>query len=353
MPNWSDVDTPAVLIDLEKVSANLLRVQGYADAHGLTLRPHIKTHKLHRFANLQVEFGACGITCQKVGEAESMSAGGIQDILITYNLVGEAKLERLAKLHESIQVGVVTDNETVAQGYANKFQNPKHRLRVLVECDTGAGRCGVQTPEEALKLARFIAGQPGLHFLGLMTYPPRNRVAEVDQWLEVARKLLTENHLAPEVISSGGTPNYYQAAEVKAVTEHRPGTYIYCDRMMASYGFGTLDDCALTVLATVVSRPTENRAVVDTGSKSLGSDRCDAPGMGHLVEYPDAIITTLNEEHGTIDLSACANKPAIGEKVRIIPNHVCLVSNLFDQVNLIRQNQLEATVPVNARGMVS
>ena len=170
MPNWSDVDTPAVLIDLEKVSANLLRVQGYADANGLTLRPHIKTHKLHRFANLQVEFGACGITCQKVGEAESMAAGGVQDILITYNLVGEAKLERLAKLHESIQVSVVTDNETVAQGYANKFQNPKHRLRVLVECDTGAGRCGVQTPEEALKLARFIADQPGLHFLGLMTY---------------------------------------------------------------------------------------------------------------------------------------------------------------------------------------
>ncbi|MCH2332555.1 MAG: hypothetical protein MK312_13595, partial [Roseibacillus sp.] len=129
--------------------------------------------------------------------------------------------------------------------------------------------------------------------------------------------------------------------------------YIYCDRMMASYGFGTLDDCALTVLATVVSRPTENRAVVDTGSKSLGSDRCDAPGMGHLVEYPDAIITTLNEDHGTIDLSACANKPAIGEKVRIIPNHVCLVSNLFDQVNLIRQDQVEAIVPVNARGMVS
>ena len=353
MPNWSDVDTPAVLIDLEKVSANLLRVQGYADANGLTLRPHIKTHKLHRFANLQVEFGACGITCQKVGEAESMAAGGVQDILITYNLVGEAKLERLAKLHESIRVSVVTDNETVAQGYANKFQNPKHRLRVMVECDTGAGRCGVQTPEEALKLARFISEQSGLHYLGLMTYPPRNRVAEVDQWLEDARKLLTENHLAPEVISSGGTPNYYQAAEVKAVTEHRPGTYIYCDRMMASYGFGTLNDCALTVLATVVSRPTENRAVVDTGSKSLGSDRCDAPGMGHLVEYPDAIITTLNEEHGTIDLSACANKPAIGEKVRIIPNHVCLVSNLFDQVNLIRQDQVEATVPVNARGMVS
>ena len=116
MPNWSDVDTPAVLIDLEKVSANLLRVQGYADANGLTLRPHIKTHKLHRFANLQVEFGACGITCQKVGEAESMAAGGVQDILITYNLVGEAKLERLAKLHESILVSVVTDNETVAQG---------------------------------------------------------------------------------------------------------------------------------------------------------------------------------------------------------------------------------------------
>ena len=190
---------------------------------------------------------------------------------------GEAKLERLAKLHESIQVSVVTDNETVAQGYANKFQNPKHRLRVLVECDTGAGRCGVQTPEEALKLARFIADQPGLHFLGLMTYPPRNRVAEVDQWLEDARQLLTENHLAPEVISSGGTPNYYQAAEVKAVTEHRPGTYIYCDRMMASYGFGHVGRLCIDGSGNGVSRPTENRAVVDTGSKSLGSDRCDAP----------------------------------------------------------------------------
>lgn len=353
MTDWKEADTPAVLIDLDQVNINLRRVQEYADAHGLRLRPHIKTHKLSLLAREQVSLGACGITCQKLGEAERMAAGGLKDILISYNLIGEFKLQRLAALHQEIRVSVVTDSVPVTEGYARHFRNPQRPLTVLVECDTGAGRCGVQTPQETVALARHIQQQPGLRFGGLMTYPPRDRVAEVSRWLEEARQHLETAGLPPEVISSGGTPDYFHAAEVTAVTEHRPGTYIYSDRMMVGYGFGTLEDCALTVLATVVSRPTEQRAILDTGSKALGSDRCEAPGMGHLLEYPKAVITMLNEEHGIVDLSACEHKPAVGDKVRVIPNHVCLVSNLFSHVHLLRQGQITAIVPVEARGLLS
>lgn len=154
------------------------------------------------------------------------------------------------------------------------------------------------------------------------------------------------------VASSGGSPGLYSAAEVGGVTEYRPGTYIYSDRMQVSWDLGTLEDCALTVLATVVSRPTETRAVLDTGSKALAADTCDLPGHGHIVEHPDAVISGLSEEHGVVDLGASATRPAIGDKVRVIPNHVCVVSNLFDTVHLSRGGEVTEEVRVAARGML-
>jgi len=349
---FEELETPAVLIDLDRVEANLKRTQDYADAHGLPLRPHIKTHKLPRFAKRQIELGAVGITCQKLGEAEVMADAGINDIFLPYNIIGPSKLARLKALHERIKISVTADSSFVVTGLASTFTDPDHPLSVLVECDTGMGRCGVQTPWAAVELAQQIAAAPGLHFAGLMTYPAAGKVAENEDFLEKAKAALTAQGLAPEIISNGGTPDLWQAHQVGAATEHRPGTYIYLDRFQVAKGVGTLEDCALTVLTTVVSRPTEDRAIIDAGSKALTSDTLGMDGFGYVIGYPEAKITGLSEEHGTLDFSASPNKPQIGELLRIIPNHACVVSNLFDTVTLISGDKVVETVPVAARGRV-
>ena len=348
-----DIDTPAVLIDLDLVGANLRRAQTYADAHGLRLRPHVKTHKLPRFALWQMALGAIGITAQKLGEAEAMADGGVGDILVPYNILGAAKLARLHALHARVVLAVTADSAVTVAGYAARFTDPGHPLRVLVECDTGAGRCGVQSAAGALALARAIMGAPGLRFGGLMTYPPAGGGAETQRWLEGALAAFQAAGIAVPTVSTGGTPDLWRAADIRASTEYRPGTYIYSDRMQVALGHGTLADCALTVLATVVSRPTDTRAILDAGSKALAADLCRAPGHGHLIGYPDAVITTLSEEHGSVDLSACTARPGIGARVRIIPNHACVVTNLFDQVHLMRGTQVEALAPITSRGKLT
>lgn len=350
MSDIAELDTPAVLIDLDRVEANLKRVQDYADTHGLKLRPHIKTHKLPRFAKRAIELGAVGITVQKLGEAEVMADAGITEIFLPYNIIGPAKLARLKALAARINIAVTADSAQTVAGLSATFAGSAKPLTVLVECDTGMGRCGVQSPAEAVALAQKIAASPGLHFGGLMTYPAAGQVEANAQWLADAKAALTAANLPPEVISNGGTPDIWRAHVVKAATEHRPGTYIYMDRFQVAKNVGSFADCALTVLATVVSRPTENRAIIDAGSKALTSDTLGMPGFGLILAYPDAVITGLSEEHGTIDLTNCPNKPAIGEKLRIIPNHACVVSNLFDRVTLISGNQVLETVHVDARG---
>lgn len=352
MTDIFEIDTPAVLIDVDRVEANLRRAQDYADQHGLKLRPHIKTHKLPRFAKRAMELGAIGITVQKLGEAEVMADAGINEIFLPYNILGQAKLKRLRALAERVHISVTADSAETVAGLSAAFADAPEPLSVFVECDTGMGRCGVQSPQAALDLAQRIAAAPGLRFGGLMTYPAAGQVAANAQWLEQAKELLTQVGLPPPVISNGGSPDIWRAHEVQVATEHRPGTYIYMDRFQVAKGVGALEDCALTVLATVVSRPTEHRAIIDAGSKALTSDLLGMTGYGLIEDYPEAVIVGLSEEHGTIDLSACSNKPQIGEKLRIIPNHACVVSNLFETVHLIARDQLVETVPVAARGRV-
>ena len=352
MTAFTDLQTPAVLIDLDRVEANLKRTQDYADTHGLKLRPHIKTHKLPRFAKRAIELGAVGITVQKLGEAETMADAGITEIFLPYNIIGPAKLARLRALADRVNISVTADSAETVDGLSAAFADSAKPLTVLVECDTGMGRCGVQTPEAAVALAHKISQSPGLHFGGLMTYPAAGQVEANQAWLAAADDALTAAGLAPHVVSNGGTPDLWRAHEVTAATEHRPGTYIYMDRFQVGKGVGTWADCALTVLATVVSRPTENRAIIDAGSKSLTSDTLGLAGFGLIENYQDAVITGLSEEHGTIDLTNCPTKPQIGEQLRIIPNHACVVSNLFDEVTLTSGDQIVETVPVAARGRV-
>ncbi|HLW92960.1 MAG TPA: D-TA family PLP-dependent enzyme [Roseiarcus sp.] len=349
---FETLDTPCVLIDLDRVEANLARAQAYANANGLKLRPHIKTHKLPRFARRQVEMGAVGVTCQKLGEAEVMADAGVKDIFLPYNILGESKLARLRALADRVKISVTADGEVTIRGLSKAFAGAAKPLSVLVECDTGMGRCGVQTAEQALALAKTIASSPGLVFAGLMTYPATGKVEASAAWLSDAVDLLKQEGLPPAIVSTGGTPDMWRASDVKVATEYRPGTYIYLDRYQVLKGAGALEDCALTVLATVVSRPTPDRAVVDAGSKTLTSDTLGLDGFGLVLGYPDAVIRSLSEEHGVIDLSKSDKKPEIGERVRIVPNHACVVSNLFDKITLVSQDSVVETIPVAARGRV-
>jgi D-serine deaminase-like pyridoxal phosphate-dependent protein len=353
MTHFSQLDTPTVLIDIDRAEANLRRAQDAADKAGIALRPHIKTHKLPSFAKRQVDLGAVGITVQKLGEAEVMADAGLTDLLLTFNIIGPAKLKRLKALHERVTIRTVADSADCVSGLAATFTDPDHPLGVFVECDTGMGRCGVQSPAAALELARAIIAAPGLQFAGLMTYPAAGKYQQAAQWLANARALFDHEGIAVPAITTGGTPDIWHMDEAARVaTEYRPGTYIYMDRSQVAAGAATFDDCALTVLATIVSRPTETRAIIDAGSKALTSDLLGLVGHGHVVEYPDAKVVGLSEEHGTLDLSACTTRPKIGDTIRIIPNHCCPVTNLFDRVNLIQDGQLVETVAVAARGRV-
>ncbi|HEY9010713.1 MAG TPA: D-TA family PLP-dependent enzyme [Devosia sp.] len=345
----AELDTPCVLIDVDKVEANLKRAQDHANANGYALRPHTKTHKLPFFARRQVELGARGITVQKLGEAEVMADAGLTDIFLPYNIIGERKLARLKALNERVTLAVTADSPDTVAGYARTFSSGKP-LTVLVECDTGTMRCGVQSPAQALALARQIGMAPGLSFGGLMTYPPAKKLDQAEAWLREAIDLLNQAGIAVPKVTSGNTPDIWRTGQ-SVVTERRPGTYIYYDRMQVAAGAADWDDCALTVLATVVSRPTPTRIVLDAGSKALSSDIGNLTGYGQLMGT-DITLKFLNEEHGVIELAAPSDSPRIGERVRIVPNHVCVVTNLFSEVNLVAGDSVVDTLPVAARGRV-
>jgi D-serine deaminase-like pyridoxal phosphate-dependent protein len=280
-----------------------------------------------------------------------MVEAGITDILLTYNIVGQIKLDRLVALAHRAEMKVVADSAEVVDGLSDAMHRAGLTLPVLVECETGAQRCGVVDTEGVAALARRIARSPGLRFLGLMTYPRFNAVAETSARLTDAREACRRAGLEVEVVSNGGTPDLYRAREVGIATEHRPGTYIYSDRsLVETKGFGSFDDCALRVHATVVSRAAPDRCVIDAGSKSLSSDLLGLTGHGRIVEHPEWQIAALSEEHGHVRVPPGAAAPRIGERVSIIPNHVCVVSNLHGRIYAARDGRVETCHDVAARG---
>lgn len=344
-------DTPIVTVDLEIMEANIRRLQAYCDAHGIANRPHIKTHKTPAIARQQLAAGASGLTCQKLGEVAVMLEAGLRDILLTYNILGEAKARRLRALAEQpgARIAVAIDNAPVARALSAAFADAAEPLRVLVECDTGGGRQGTQTPAQTVDLARQIRAMPGLWFQGIMTYPITDETAP---FFEAALAMLERAGLPAATVSTGGTPSYARAHTVPGVTEHRAGTYVFNDRATVPTGAAGWDDCAMRIRTTVVSRPTADRAVIDAGSKTLSSDLLGLEGYGRIVQYPDAVITRLNEEHGVVDLSACGRRPDVGEIVEVIPNHTCVVTNLHEALVGVRHGRVEHVWPVAARGMV-
>ncbi|CAM3723682.1 D-TA family PLP-dependent enzyme [Agrobacterium radiobacter] len=357
---WPDVgtplnaiSTPMPVIDEDRLSANILRAQSYLDEHGKAFRPHIKTHKIPAIAKQQLQAGAIGINCQKVSEAEVFADAGFDDILITYNILGAAKLSQLKALNARIGgLSVVADSAVTIAGLADTFEAVMP-LAVLVECDTGGKRCGVQTPEAALALAEKIVAAPGLRFKGILTYPAPDGAETVENFLRKTMALLAARGIDCPVRSSGGSPDFYSAHLVPSATEHRAGTYVYNDRAMLRAGHCTTGDLAMHVLATVVSRPTADRAVLDSGSKALTSDLLGFSDYGLIEGCEGAKIVSLSEEHAVVDLSGCASgRPEIGDVVKVVPNHTCVVSNLFDRMVFHRNGVVTRVEKVTARGTV-
>ena len=346
-----DYGTPALVIDMDRVERNIARIQAVCDKADVANRPHIKTHKSPYLAKMQIAAGAKGITCQKLGEAEVMADAGIDDILISYNLLGDEKMARLGALQAKATVTVAADNDTVIAGLPQAASVSGRPLNVVVECDTGRKRAGVDTPREAIALARQIAASPGLTFAGFLLYPTEAGWPDAQRFYDEALAGVRAEGLEPTIVSTGGTPNLPNVGQLKGATEHRFGTSIYNDRMQVKAGVATWDDCALNVYATVVSRAGPERGIIDAGSKTLTSDTGGGlDGHGLILEHPEARIARFAEEHGFLDLARSNTRPNVGDVVRIVPNHVCVVVNMFDEVVMVRGDEIIGTLPIAARG---
>ena len=342
----TDLPTPFPAIDLSVAEANVAALQRHCDALGIANRPHVKTHKLPLLAHRQLDAGAVGLTVQTLGEAEVMAQCGVPDLLLTMNPLGDAAERRLRRLTHLTHLSVALDGALALDTVIRASAGARTPLGVLIEFESGGGRQGVTTPEAALALAS-TALRAGLTFRGLLTYPCGPHTAA---FIAAAHTAFAAEGIPIEVVSVGGTPTMRAVGGVVGVTELRVGTAIYHDRRTMLAGVATLDDCALMVHTTLVSLPNPDRGVIDAGSKALTSDAGPMPGYGLIVDYPDAVITRLNEEHGVVDFTACRARPSVGERLRVVPNHACPVSNLFDRVALHRGGTLIAEAIVAARG---
>ncbi len=347
MTTVHDLETPSVLIDLDRMEANIQRMQGYCNQHGLKFRPHIKTHKIPEIAQMQIAAGAVGIACQKLTEAQIFIDEGINDIQIPYNIVGPQNTARLADLSLYNRITVSADHPAVIAGLSDAAKANEISIRVMVDLVTEIGRTGAPV-EEVVQLARKIDADDHLHFAGILVYPSNPGIRP---YLQEALFDLNHAGIGVDSVSGGGLGASLTAHQVPEITELRVGTYVFNDWGSVRKGWAELENCAMTVLATVVSRPTSDRVILDSGSKTLSSDNFEGE-YGYIVEYPEARIYQLNEEHAYVDMSACEDRPIIGERVHVVPVHTCVVTNLHNQIYGVHGDNLEVIWNVAARGMV-
>jgi len=346
----ADLETPVPVVDLDVLEGNLTKMQTYCNDHGLRLRPHIKTHKCPEIAQMQIDRGAVGITCQKLTEAEVMADAGFLDLLLSYPLVGVGKTARLAALAQRANVAVSVDSEQTLETAAEAAAISGSRISVWIDFDSGAGRTGVPSVEDALRLANCVLDTLGLEFAGLITYPLSPEAGAI---YEQAATLFAREGVAIPGFSGAGTPTSLTSHQTHGLTEVRHGTYVFHDRSTVGAGAATLDECALHIWATVVSRPSRDRAILDSGSKSLSSDRVpETVGQGHglIGEYPDAVIERLYEEHAIVRVPEGSEGLEIGERVRVLPNHVCVAVNLHDSLVGVRGDTVERRLQILGRG---
>lgn len=359
-----DIDTPALVIDMERVEANISSMATRAKESGVRLRPHTKTHKMPDIARLQIDAGASGITCAKLGEAEVMVSAGFDDILIAFPIYGASKLARLQALREEARIQVTLDSLEVARGLGALGVASGHDVEVLVEVDTGLHRMGLDPGAPTIELVTRLVEIKGIHVVGFLTHAghaygvhdqsERTTLVhrEMDDLLSTQQRL---GELGIEVreISVGSSPTVLDEMRHSGVSEVRPGTYVFNDTTMIRHGVATQDSCAARVIATVVSRPSHDRFVVDAGTKCLTSDGAGEPGWIQFAGREELSMEFMNEEHGVgrIDVSR-GDTLSIGDKVLLIPSHVCPVINLFDHAISTRGERVVGQLEVAGRGKV-
>jgi D-serine deaminase-like pyridoxal phosphate-dependent protein len=353
-----DLDTPALVVDLDIMERNLRRVADYCAAHSLRLRPHTKTHKSILCARRQLALGAAGLTVAKTGEAEVMLGAEPRDLLVAFPVIGEPKLRRLAAIAGMTRVTVALDSLFAAQQLSDAAAVAAGvRFGVFVEVDVGLGRVGVM-PGDALDLTRAVAALPGLDWRGITFYPGHikghneEQIAALSATVCDLRNELTRAGFEPEIVSGGSTPLLWRSHNIEGMNEIRPGTYIFNDLNTVASGACAMEDCAASVLVTVVSHARPDHMIVDGGSKTFSSDRLSSgePGHGRVVEAPGTSFHKMNEEHGFIDLRHAERSFRTGEKVRIIPNHICVAVNLHERVYGVRGGKVEEVWNVDGRG---
>jgi len=358
-----DLQTPSLLVDVDRLQGNIARMAAIAREAGVDLRPHGKTHKTPQIGRLQLAAGSRGLTVAKLGEADVFADAGIADLFIAFPLWGDAKWEHLCRLAERARVRVAADSFEVLEGISRTAVRHGLRVPVRLEVDSGFGRCGLQSPEEVRALAQRMSALPGVELVGLMGFGGQSyaeataegvqRVARAEavQLVTIA-ELLRADGIAVDEISAGSTPTAPYVAQVPGITEIRPGTYVFSDRDQVALGWGTLDDCALTLLVTVVSRPTPTRAVIDGGTKTFGADQAArVPGWGVVRGRPEVTVAWLSEEHGNLEVPPDAHLP-IGSRLEIIPNHCCGALAMHDRLVAVSGDEVVEVWPIAARGKV-
>jgi D-serine deaminase-like pyridoxal phosphate-dependent protein len=364
-----DLDTPALVIDAQKLEQNILGMADVAESQGVVLRPHVKTHKIPSIARRQTETGASGITVAKVSEAEVMAEGGLDDIFVAYPLVTEAKIRRAISLAKSgVRLILGVDSRHGAHKLSSLARDEGITLEVRLEVDSGLGRTGVPRAEAA-GLAQEISALENLDLTGVYTYrgavledgSPTTNLEEAGrlegEFMVSVAEEIRDAGVPIEDVSLGSTPTAKPAAGVEGVTEIRPGTYVFYDRMQATLGTCSLSDCALRVMATVASRPRPDLVIIDGGSKTFATDvqpkaaPLNLTGFGYVVGHPTAVLERVTEEHGMLSVDKDSDL-RVGDTVEIIPNHVCSTVNLHDEVYVLAADGSTEKVRVAARGMV-
>ena len=354
------LETPVPVVDLDRLERNLDRVADYANAHGLGLRPHIKTHKTPWIAAEQLARGAIGVTCATAFEAEVMSAVA-SDILVAYPPVTPARIARLLALPREVDVMVALDSVEALERLAARAREADRSVRVLIELDVGMGRVGLPNVADAVALAQLVRQRPPLRYAGIAFYPGHVReavdrqdaaLAALAARLGDALDAFERAGVAPGIVSGGSTPTMFRTHELPGVTEFRPGTYVFNDRTTAAVGACAWDECALTVVATVVSTAIPGQAVIDAGSKALGREplRGEGEGFGALRDHPEVVVRAMSEEHGILALAGSDWRPTVGDVVHVVPNHVCIVVHLNDTIFGARGDVVERRWKVEARG---
>ena len=360
----AELETPAVLVDLDVVERNLSRMADYCHGKNLRLRPHAKTHKIPSLAKWQLEKGAQGITVAKIGEAEVMIDAGITDILIAYPVVGGGKAEKLAELATRADLTVALDSLEVAEAISWEVKRKSAKVGILIEIDVGFRRCGIANEDEVLVLAQKVDSLPNLEFNGLMFFPGHFQVPEqeraamrvgVNDFLSRVQSKIKQSGLPLTTVSGGSTPTALESHLFIGVNETRPGMYIFNDRTMVGIGIAHEEDCALSVVTTVVSTSVSGGAIIDAGSKTLSSDRYpigDGKGYGLIKGDQETVLEKLSEEHGHLNISRSSRQYSVGQRLTVIPNHVCSTVNMHNQIYGVRGDQVETVWEVAGRGKV-